>query len=43
LPQYSHWTCLLNTAVETAEPEAFASGADVTAPPRSVLVFAGAA
>jgi len=43
LPQHSRWTCLLNTAVETAEPEGFASGADLTAPPRSVLVFAGAA
>jgi len=43
LLEYSRWTCLLNTAVETAEPEAFASGADMKAPPRSVLVFAGAA
>jgi len=43
LPQHSRWTCLLNTAAETAEPEGLASGADLTAPPRSVLVFAGAA
>ncbi len=43
LPEYSRWTCLLDTAVETAEPEAFASGADMKAPPRSVLAFAGAA
>ena len=34
---------MLDTAVETAEPEAFASGADMKAPPRSVLAFAGAA
>jgi len=34
---------VLDTAVETAEPEAFASGADMKAPPRSVLAFAGAA
>jgi glycogen operon protein len=43
LPEYSRWTCLLDTAVETTEPEAFASGADMKAPPRSVLAFAGAA
>jgi isoamylase len=43
LPEYSRWTCLLNTAAETADLEAFASGADAKAPPRSVLVFAGGA
>jgi glycogen operon protein len=43
LPEYGHWTCLLNTAVPTAELEIYPSGSDAKAPPRSVLVFVGAA
>jgi glycogen operon protein len=43
LPEYSHWTCLLNTAVPTAELEIYPSGSDAKAPPRSVLVFVGVA
>jgi hypothetical protein len=34
---------LLNSAVVAAEPQVHASGSDAKAPPRSVLVFAGAA
>ena len=43
LPEYSRWTCLLNSAVVPTEPEVFASTSEAKAPPRSVLVFAGAA
>jgi isoamylase len=43
LPEYSRWTMLLNSAVVAAEPQVHASGSDAKAPPRSVLVFAGAA
>src|SRR5262249_5915320 len=43
LPEYSRWTLLLNSAAPAAEPETHGSGSDAKAPPRSVLVFAGAA
>jgi hypothetical protein len=43
MPEYSRWTCLLDTAAETHDPEVYASGAAAEAPPRSVLVFAGGA
>jgi glycogen operon protein len=43
LPEYSHWTCLLNSAVPTAELEIHPSASGAKAPPRSVLVFVGAA
>jgi isoamylase len=43
LPEYGQWTCLLNTALAATEPEVHRSGAEAKAPPRSVLVFAGAA
>jgi glycogen operon protein len=43
LPEYGHWTCLLNSAVPTAELEIHPSGSDAKAPPRAVLVFVGAA
>jgi glycogen operon protein len=43
LPEYARWTCLLNSAVASAEPEVHASGSDAKAPPRAVLAFAGAA
>ncbi len=40
---YSHWSCLLNTATMSAEVESFESGTEAKAPPRSVMVFAGEA
>jgi isoamylase len=43
LPEYSRWTMLLNSAVVAAEPYVHGSGTDAKAPPRTVLVFAGAA
>jgi isoamylase len=43
LPEYSRWTCLINTAVAVTETEAYESGTEAKAPPNSVLVFAGAA
>jgi glycogen operon protein len=43
LPEYNRWTLLLNSAVATTEPEVYVSGSEAKAPPRSVLVFAGAA
>jgi isoamylase len=44
LPQYAHWTLLLNTAIASGgEAEVHLSGTDAKAPPRAVLVFAGAA
>jgi glycogen operon protein len=43
LPEYSRWTLLLNSAAAVAEPEVYAAGDEAKAPPRSVLVFAGAA
>jgi len=43
LPDYSHWTCLLNSASPSAELEIHRSGGDAKAPPRAVLVFVGAA
>src|SRR5262249_58590041 len=43
LPDYSRWTLLLNSAAATVEPDVHASGSEAKAPPRSVLVFAGAA
>jgi glycogen operon protein len=43
LPEYSRWSCLLNTAVSETSGEICRSGGDAKAPPRSVLVFAGAA
>jgi isoamylase len=43
LPEYSTWTSLLNTAVAASEGEVYESSREAKAPPRSVLVFAGAA
>jgi len=43
LPEYSHWTCLLNSAVPAAELEIHLSASEAKAPPRAVLVFVGAA
>jgi isoamylase len=42
LPERSHWTLLLNTAVPVQKEETFETGAKRQAPARSVLVFAGA-
>jgi glycogen operon protein len=43
LPEYARWTLLLNSAATAAEPEVHASGSAAKAPPRAVMVFAGAA
>jgi glycogen operon protein len=43
LPEYSRWTCVLNTTLATEGPEFHAAGAKAKAPPRSVQLFAGAA
>jgi glycogen operon protein len=43
LPEFLRWTLLLNSAAATADPEIHASGSHAKAPPRSVLVYAGAA
>jgi isoamylase len=41
MPEYKDWEQVLNTADCEQTSVSFASGADVEAPPRSVLVFAG--
>jgi len=41
LPAYKSWQQLLNTADGTQMSAIFVSGSDATAPPRSVLAFAG--
>jgi glycogen operon protein len=43
LPEYSRWTLLLNSAATAAGTEVHASGSGAKAPPRAVMVFAGAA
>jgi len=43
LPEYSRWQQLLNTADVKQTVADFASGAEATAPPRSVLAFSGSA
>jgi glycogen operon protein len=44
LPEYARWTLLLDTTIASGgETETHQSGTDAKAPPRSVLVFAGAA
>jgi isoamylase len=43
LPEYSRWTCLLNTTLVTDRPEVHAAGEKAKAPPQSVQLFAGAA
>jgi glycogen operon protein len=43
LPEYKDWQQLLNTAEAQQPIVAFASGSEATAPPRSVLAFAGLA
>jgi isoamylase len=43
LPEYKTWQQLLNTADVKQTVADFASGSEITAPPRSVLAFAGSA
>jgi glycogen operon protein len=43
MPEYKNWHQVLNTTEATLKPSAFASGAATSAPPRSVLAFAGMA
>jgi glycogen operon protein len=43
LPGYSRWTVVLETAPQPRLDSKFASGSKLQAPPRSVLVFSGAA
>jgi glycogen operon protein len=41
MADYKSWQQVLNTADDKQTAASFASGADTTAPPRSVLAFAG--
>jgi glycogen operon protein len=41
MPEYKSWQQLLNTADVKQAVADFASGTEATAPPRSVLAFAG--
>jgi glycogen operon protein len=43
MPEYKNWQQVLNTVEAVQSPAEFASGAEINAPPRSVLAFAGAA
>jgi glycogen operon protein len=43
LPEYSRWTCLLNTALSAEKYEAYPARARAKAPPRAVMLFAGQA
>jgi glycogen operon protein len=43
LPEYKSWQQVLNTTDRQQTAADFASGGDATAPPRSVLAFAGSA
>jgi len=43
MPEYKSWQRLVNTVDSQQTPADFASGGEVEAPPRSVLVFAGSA
>jgi isoamylase len=43
MPEYKNWQQVLNTTEAVQSPAGFASGAETSAPPRSVLAFAGAA
>ena len=43
MADYKSWQQVLNTADDKQTAASFASGADTTAPPRSVLAFAGSA
>jgi isoamylase len=41
LPEYSRWQQVLNTTELKQDSVEFASGAQTTAPPRTVLAFSG--
>ncbi|MEA2884991.1 MAG: isoamylase, partial [Bradyrhizobium sp.] len=43
MPEYKSWERVLNTADSEQTAASFAAGADLEAPPRSVLAFAGSA
>jgi glycogen operon protein len=43
LLEYKNWRQVLNTAADHQTTPSFASGAEIKAPPRSVLAFAGSA
>jgi len=43
MPDYKNWQQVLNTAEAAQKATGFASGAETSAPPRSVLAFAGTA
>jgi isoamylase len=43
MPEYKNWHQVLNTTEAVLSPTALASGAATSAPPRSVLAFAGMA
>jgi isoamylase len=42
MPEYKNWQQVLNTTEAVEATSEFASGAETSAPPRSVLAFAGA-
>ena len=43
MPEYRSWQQVLNTTEDVQAAADFAAGADMKAPPRSVLAFAGSA
>jgi glycogen operon protein len=43
MTEYKNWQQVLNTTEAAQTTDAFASGTETKAPPRSVLAFAGAA
>ncbi len=43
MPEYQSWQQVLNTTEAEQKPTGYASGAETSAPPRSVLAFAGTA
>jgi glycogen operon protein len=43
LPEYTRWSCVLDTTAASEAPDSVASGKTAHAPPRSVLAFMGAA
>ena len=43
LPEYTKWSCVLDTTAASEAPDSVASGETAQASPRSVLAFMGAA
>jgi isoamylase len=43
MPEYNSWQQVLNTEDSQQQVSDFASGSETSAPPRSVLAFAGSA